>query len=443
MKSRFFLIILALCITASVHAQTKWTLAQCMQYAIEHNIEIKQQELNVENSEIDLSTSRGKRLPDLSAGAGQSFNFGRSPSMATGIYEQNTSAGTGFSLSSNIPIYSGLRISHEIKGNELNLKAAVEGLNKAKENLSLNVAARYLEVLFKKEILKVSQEQCALTTKQTARTAIMAEEGKVPLSQVYDIKAQLAKEETNLTNAQNDLSQSLLDLAQLLNLSNPAHFDILEPEHIASINIAYIQNPDLVYEAALQQKPFIREANYRLQSSEVSIQIAKSYFLPSVSLGVSYNNGFNHVFGSDYNNVSLSSQLSNNQRQALGLNVNIPIFSRFQTRNHLRTAQLNRNNRALELDNAKIILQKEIQQAYHSAVAAQARYLSTQKALEATTEAFKYAEERYQLQMISVYEYSEAQTRLFASRSEQVQAKYDFLFRTKILDFYGGVEIEL
>ena len=438
-----FPIILSLCICVNAHAQKKWTLAECMQYAVEHNIEIQQQEINVENSEIELHTSRNKRLPDLSANAGQSVNFGRSPSMATGIYEQNTSTGTNFSIHSSVPVYNGMRISHEIKSSELNLKAAVEGLNRAKESLSLNVAAFYLEALFKKELLKVSREQRALTAKQVERTIVMAEEGKVPLSQVYDIKAQLAKEELSGTNTQNELAQSLLNLAQLLNLPDVAQFDILEPEHIASVDIAFIQNPDLVYETALELKPVIREADYRLQNSEVGIKMAKSNFLPSVSFGLSYNNGFNYLFGANGEQPSFSSQLSNNQREAIGFNINIPIFSRFQSRNQLRSAQLNRNSRALELDNAKISLHKEIQQAYRSALAAQAKYVATETACQAGMEAFTYAEERYQLQMISAYEYSEAQTKLFANRSEQVQAKYDFIFRIKILDFYKGVEIVL
>lgn len=424
-------------------AQKRWTLQECAQYATENNIEVKQQMLQVENAEIELNTNRNRRLPDLSAGASQSLNFGRSPSMATGIYEQNTSSGTGFSLSSSVPIYSGSRISNEVKNSELNLKAAIEGGNRAKENLSLNVAAFYLDVLFKKEILKVCIEQCALTSKQVERTAIMVEEGKVSLSQVYDIKAQLAKEETNRTQAQNQLSQSLLDLAQLLNLSDFTHFDILEPEHIESFEIDYIQNPDRVYESALEYKPLIKEATYRLESSEMGVRLAKSLFLPSVSLGFSYSNGFNYLFGSNVTNNPISSQFSNNGREAVGLNISIPIFSRFQTRNQLRSARLNVEARTLDLNNAKIGLHKEIQQAYLSAVSAQAKYRSTEKALEAAMEAFKYAEERYYLQMISAYEYSEAQTKLYSSRSEQVQAKYDFIFRVKILDFYRGVEIAL
>ncbi|MCL1973649.1 MAG: TolC family protein, partial [Bacteroidetes bacterium] len=258
-----------------------------------------------------------------------------------------------------------------------------------------------------------------------------------------DLKAQWAKEELARINAQNDLSQSLLNLAQLLNVSNAESFDILEPEYLSSMDIALIQNPDAVYESALALKPVIKEADFRYRSSEVGIKMAKSYFLPTVNLGFSYNNGFNYLFGSGVNNISLSSQISNNQREAISLNISIPIFNRFQTRNQVRSAQLNRNNRALELDNAKINLQKEIQQAYRSALAAQARYYATETACQSSLEAFKYAEERYQLQMISAYEYSEAQTKLFSSRSEQVQAKYDFLFRVKILDFYSGVEIAL
>ncbi|MDR3094265.1 MAG: TolC family protein [Bacteroidales bacterium] len=441
MKSFLSLILLS-AITLGADAQKSWTLGECITYAVSNNISIKQQELVIENSELELSTSRNSWLPNLNAGAGQNFNFGRSPSMATGIYEQNKSSSTSFSVSSSMPVFSGMRITNEIKSNELNLKAATEGLKKAKEDVSLNIALYYLEALFKKEILKVTNEQYALTAKQTERTEAMVESGSVPRSQLFDIKAQLAKDRLSVTNAENDLALSLLNLAQLLNLENVDNFDIVEPELQENIRFELLQSPAQIYETAVSTRPRVKEAEYKLQSSEFGIKIAKSYYLPSLSLGLSYNNGFNHIFDDSVPATNISEQLRNNQREAIGLNLNIPIFNRMQTRNSIQTARLNQLNRSLELENIKLTLQKEIQQAYQSATAAQAKFVSTEEACNAASEAFTYSEEGYGVGKTTVYEFTEAQAKLFSSRSEQLQAKYDYLFRVKILDFYMGKDIE-
>jgi Outer membrane protein len=440
---RTFLILLFATVSSITFGQRQWTLQECVDYAIANNIQIKQQELSVEGSEIELNSSINSRLPSLSAGASQNFNFGRSPSMATGVYEQNTSASTGFSVSSNVSVFNGMRISNQIKGNEINLMAATEGLKKAKENLALNVASYYLDILFKKELLKIAEQQYSLTEKQVERTQILANEGGIPASQVYDIKSQLARDDLNVTNARNDLTLSLLNLSQLLNLNDNVGFDITEPLITMEGSISTLQNPDRIYNTALSIKPHVKEAEYKLESSRIDIKIAKSNYWPSVSFGASYNNGFNHIFDSGANNTSISDQISNNQRQALGLNLSIPIFNRFQTRNQVRMAQLATENMALELDNIKLSLYKEIQQAYQSALAAQSRYTSTGKAYEAAQEAYRYAEERYELRMLSAYDFNEARTKLATSLSEQAQAKYDFIFRSKILDFYMGEQIEL
>jgi len=440
---RTSLILLFAAVSAITFGQKQWTLQECVDYAIANNIQIKQQELSVEGSEIELNSSINSRLPSLSAGASQNFNFGRSPSMATGVYEQNTSASTGFSLSSNVSVFNGMRISNQIKGNELNLMVATEGLKKAKENLALNVASYYLDILFKKELLKIAEQQYSLTEKQVERTQIMANEGSIPSSQVYDIKSQLARDDLSVTNARNDLILSLLNLSQLLNLTDNEGFDIIEPQITMEGSISTLQSPDRIYNTALSIKPHIKEAEYKLESSRIDIKLAKSNYWPSVSFGASYNNGFNHIFDSGASNKSISDQISNNQRQALGLNLSIPIFNRFQTRNQVRMAQLTTENMALELDNIKLSLYKEIQQAYQSALAAQSRYVSTEKAYEAAQEAYRYAEERYDLRMLSAYDFNEARTKLTTTLSEQVQAKYDFIFRSKILDFYMGEQIEL
>lgn len=428
-------------------AQKKWTLRECINYAVENNIELRQQAINVKNAEIDLSTSKNSRLPDLNASLGQSFSFGQSQDYSTGTYRSNNASGTDFRIGVSIPLFTGFRIPNQIKADELNLKAATEGLSKTKENLEIEIVSLYLNALFNKEILKVYQEQVALSQMQVGKTEILVESGKIAVSQLYDIKAQLAKDELNMTVSKNDLDLSLLNLSQSLNLDNTVAFDIVEPvvtDFVSEI-ISSVIPPNQVYLAALAVKPQVKEAEHKLESSKKLLKVAQSGYWPSLDFSMSYSNGFNHVYNlpSPDKNASISDQLKNNDRKYIGFSLSIPIFNRFQTRNRVRAARLNIENYNLALDNTKLALYKEIQQAYQSAVGAQAKYRSTGKAEEAAEIALKFAQERYDIGKSTVFEFNEAKTKLISSKAERVQAKYDFIFRAKILDFYQGKPIEL
>ncbi len=430
----------------TARAQETWSLRRCIDYAIANNIEIRQQALSVEDAEINLSTSRNSRLPNLSASASQNLNFGRMLSQGSGEYvTANSASSTNFSVNTSVPVFAGMKIGHQIRTDQLNLKAATENLNKAKENIELQVTSFYLEVLFKKEIAEVYRLQAELTQKQVERTEALLEAGKVPRSQLFDIKAQLAKDELNLTNARNEYDLSLLTLTQSLNLPSAQGFAVAEPssEDVVARNQTSVRPPEEIYAVAVGIKPHIKEAEYRFQSSRQSLKISQSAFWPTVTLGASYGSGFNQLLGSEFTNPSVGTQWRDNQREAVGLSLSVPLFNRLQTRNQVRQARLNIQNRELELDNAKLVLYKEIQQAYQSAVAARSKYTSTESAQRAASEAFVYAQERYDVGLMNVYEYSDAQTKLLTSRSEQLQAKYDFLFRAKILDFYRGIPIDI
>lgn len=444
MKKISLILILSIVYITNIDAQAKWSLRQCIDYAIENNIDIRQQALNVKNEEINVSTSKNSRLPNLNASASQNFNFGRALSQRTNTYETNSMSSTSFGVSTSMPVFTGFRIPNETKAKELDLKAAIESLNKAKDNMQLNVASYFLDVLFKKEILKMYEEQVLLTKLQVERTEILVTSGKVPESQLYDVKAQQAKDELNVTTSTNDLSLSLLNLAQILNIQDVENFDIEEPllDNIVADNLSSIMPVDQVYQTSLGIKPVVKEAEYRLQSSQRNLKVAQSGYWPTLDIGASYNNGFDHVYNNN-DNISPSTQLSRNGREGIGLTLNIPLFNRFQTRNQVRAARLNIENQQLTLDNIKLALYKEIQQAYQSAIAAQAKFTSTEKAHEAADEAFKYAQERYNIGKSTAFEFEEAQTKLLTSKSEQLQAKYDFLFRAKILDFYNGKEIDI
>ncbi len=445
---KIILTCVALALTLSAVAQKKWTLRECIDYAIENNVDIRQTALEVENAGIELNTAQNSRLPNLNVGMGQNFSFGRisDDSGQTPVYRNTQTSSSSMSLSAGMPIFQGFRINHQIRAGRLDLRAAVEGLEKAKQNLELNVAALYLDVLFKKEILTVYREQTALTRQQVENTAKMVDEGKVARSQLYEIEAQLAQNEVSEVNAGNDLSTSLLSLSQALNLGHSSDFDIADvaTDNLTPALLGGLASPDAIYASAVDSRPVVREAQLRLESSEYGVKIARSAYLPSLSLSASANAGYVYMFGQDnIPQASLTDQIRNRHSESVGLSLSIPIFNRNATRNNVRSARLGVRSRELALEGVKLALYKEIQQAWQGAVSAGARYEATTKALTAAQEAFRAMELRYDSGKATVYEYSDAHTKLVSSRSDQTQAKYEYLFRTRILDFYSGREIEI
>lgn len=423
----------------------KWTLEECIKHAITNNIDLKQQEQQRALSEVDLNTSKNSWLPDLNASVGQNLDFGRSPSKDGTIVDQNSSNSSAY-LSLSMPIFDGFKIPNDIAAKKLNLQAAMETLNKAKEDLSISVASFFLQVLYTKEIEKVAELQVDLTNRQVARTEELVNAGRVPLSNLYDIKAQLAKDEASLVEARNNVDLALLDLAQSLELEREStEFDIEAPAIEDAIDkyVSSIIPPTNVYDNAVAVKPQIKAQEYQLESSRKSLKIAQAGYFPKLNLNASYSNGYYHYSGNDITNVAFEDQIKQNERKTIGLSLTIPIFNRFQVRNSVRSARINILNRELALENSKKALYKEIQQAYYNATASQEKYIASTKAVEAGKEAFSYAEEKYKTGKSSVYEFNEAKTKYAQSLAEQAQAKYNFIFRAKILDFYNGNPITL
>jgi outer membrane protein len=429
-------------------AQPKqWTLEECIRHAVDHNISIQQLKIQQASAEVDLNTSQMSRLPDLSANAGQNWSFGRTQALS-GLYENQTQSNTSFSITTTIPLFTGFRLPNEIAKNRLEVEAAVQNLEKAKENLALNVTSLFLQALFKREILKVNEEQLALSQSQIVRTQALVDEGKAPLSQLYDMEAQVAGDRLSVVQAGNDLQLALLDLAQSLELENTADFDVsLSAAENAVPETAHaIQPPALIFDRALQSKAVVKEQELRVESARKTLKIAESGHYPTLNLNLGYQNAYyydydahrkiNPATGLPSTNSPLREQLKSNPQEYIGLSLHIPLFNRFSVRNQVRTARLNIANQQLSLENIKKTLYREIETAYLNATAAQAKYAASEQAVKATSEAFQYARERYETGKSSVFEFNEAKTRLVKSRSEAIQAKYDYVFRTKILEFY-------
>lgn len=424
-----------------------WSLERCIRYAQENNIDLKQKEQEKESRDIELNTSKWSWLPAVNANTAQSFQFGRSTTKS-GVIVDQSAQNTTFNISLDMPLFDGLKTPNDIAARRLSLKAAMESLNKAKEDLAINVASYYLQVLYNKELLKVAELQVVLDNEQVSKTEAMVNNGKVPLSQLYDMKAQLAKDEATLVESRNNVNLALLDLAQSLELERSnKDFDIETPEQVDVVaeNMGSLLPPDHIYENALTFKPQIKEQEYLLASAKKNLNVARSEYYPKLNLGASYSNGYYHssMGGEFVDTRSFSEQLKQNGQNIIGFSLSIPLFNRLQVRNSVRQAKVNIRNQELMLENTRKALYKEIQQAYFNATAAQEKYTASGKSVVASKEAFEYAQASYEAGKSTVFEFNEAKTKYAQSLAEQAQAKYDYIFRAKILDFYNGVEIKL
>ncbi len=418
---------------------TLWSLDDCIGYAQRNNIDVQQRALQVEQNEVELSTARYSRLPDLNASLGGDASFGRVLS-SDNTYKDNNQTSGSLNISAGMPIFQGLRINRQIKGGKLDLAAAVQDLERAREDVAINVMTLYLQVLYSKELTEVAERQLALSTQQADRSRELVAAGKQPESALYESEALRANDFLTLTQARNDLQLSLLNLSQALNRESAAGFDIVRPE-LDSLTLASLHalgTADAVYAYAAEHRPHIRAERLRLESSENSVLIAKSALYPSISLSGGYGTG---VYSAD--DDKLWAQMRHNSREYVGLSMNIPIFNRRATRNNIRTARLSVRSQQLALTNAELSLRKEIEQAWYNADAAYGKYRSAEAALASAKVAFAYEQQKADAGRSTVFDFNDAKTRMEKAESELVQSKYEFVFRSKILDFYRGQPLRL
>ena len=418
-------------------------MRRCIDHAIEHNIEIRRAENAAEQSAVGVNTAKWARLPNLNGGAGQNWNWGRTQTAvkdeATGdystVYVNTNSNSTSMSLSTTVPLFTGLELPNQYALAKLNFKAAVADLERAKEDISINVASAYLLALLDKELHQVALGQVELSREQLARLTRLAELGKASPAEVAEAKARVAQDEMNAVQADNNYRLALLDLSQLIELETPEGLALPRPAAMSDLPV--LTPPDEVYQTALTAKAAVRAAQYRLEGSKHSIRIAQSNYYPQLSL--------NGSLGTNYYSTlerSFSRQMRDNFSKYVGFNLSVPVFNRFSTRNRVRVARLQQEEYALQLDNVKKALYKEIQQAWYTALASESKYTSSRTAAEAGKEAFRLMSEKYDNGKATAVEYNEAKQNLMRVQSDELQAKYEYLFRTKILDFYKGVAIE-
>ena len=424
---------------ASVLAQQQWSLRQCIDYAVEHNIQVKQREVSRMQRELDVNTAKNSRLPDLSASASESFSFGRGLT-AQNTYSNTNTSSTSFNLSSSVPLFTGYRIPRTLEMQKLNLEAATADLEKAKNDIRMQVAQAYVQILYNLELCEVANRQIEIDSMHVHRLTEMMKNGKASGTEVAQQEASLAQSRLTATQADNDYRLSLLSLTQLLELPSPEGFTISREVNQELWNEVHtLPSPDVIYQEALIIKPEIQAEQSRLASSAKNIDIAKSAKLPSLSL--SGGLGTNYYKTSGLPGDKFFKQLNNNFSQFLGLSLNVPIFNRFETRNNIKNAQLSQYNQQLQLDNAKKNLYKEIQQAYYNAVTSEAKYQSSEQAKRSQEEAFRLMSAKYEYGKANITEFNEAKNNLMKAESDLVRAKYEYLYQNALIDFYRGKDL--
>ena len=420
--------------------QKEWTLRECCNYAVEHNISIKQRENACRQQELQLSTAKNSRLPDLNASASQNFSFGRGLTAANTYSNTNTSS-TSLQLGTSMPIFTGFRIPNQIKLNQLNLEAATADLEKAKNDIQMQVAQAYVQILYDLEIAEVAQRQIGIDSAQVARLQAFVDNGKASEAELSQQKATLANSRLVATQADNNTRLAILTLTQLLELPTPEGFAIVRPDlsRISGLSGTSALTPDAIYAEALGVKPEIAAQQLRLKGTEHSIKIAQAANLPSLSL--SGGLGTNYYTTSGFKSDAFGTQIKNNFSQYIGLSLSVPIFNRFQTRNNIRNARIEQENQQLQLDNTKKTLYKEIQQVYYNALNAQSKEQSSEEALQSTKDAFQLMQAKYENGKATITEFNESKNNYLKSESDLVQARYENLYQKALIEFYRGHEL--
>ena len=439
MKRMYSLIVatLLLVVFTSAQGQETWSLQKCIDYALKNNIQVKMQALNSDYYSNQLDQEKYKRLPSLNLSGQNHMNFGKTLS-SDNTYLNINSNSTSATLSSSVKIWNGLTLSNSIKAADMDLRASLEDMQKAKDDIMLNIAASYLEILFADELLAVAEDLLKITQLQIDRTGKLVAAGSLAKGSLLEIEAQYAREELDVVNAQNTLQLAYLALYQLLELPASESFRIEKPTlPEIGANISMLNSMD-VYKNAVLVKPSVKSAQFKLESAQKQLLVAKGNLWPTLSLDGSYYNFYNNKYG-----IPFSDQRKSNESYGFGVSLNIPIFNQFQVKTGISNAKIQVENKELELQSTKNALRKEIEQAYSNALAAFKRYVANQKAVVSTKEAFRYTEEKFNVGMINSVEYNQSKNNLTKAQSDLLQAKYEYIFKTKILDFYNGKTIEL
>lgn len=457
--------LMVFCVSRS-HGQSPLGLDKCIEIAWENNLQLQQQRLSVDLAQENLLQSRASMFPSLNASVSHSYNFGRTVDPFTNEFATETIRSNNFGVSSGVNLFSGLQTQNTIRQSRYELEANKFDLDRSYNDIALMVASAYLNILFAKELLDIVESQADITRQQLDRTTRLVEAGTLPRGAILNIQAQLATEELQIVNAENQLDLAYLNLRQIMFLPEEEEFAIEIPVIDIDLQESTPYSPMQVYSVAVLNQPEVKSAEMRIMGAERGLAVARGGRSPVLSLRASYGTGYseasleifdevptglNQVLATDAGDPILvplrnfltrrkpfASQLEDNLSRSLGFFLTIPVFNNYQVRSNVSRSQINLENTRLQNQIIREQLFQTIQQAHADASAALKRYFATEKNVEALQESFRYTEQRFNVGMVNSVEYNDAKNRLTAAESELLQARYEYVFRMKILDFYLG-----
>jgi outer membrane protein len=446
MKRFLYLLVVAFISLSGIQAQKTWTLEECIKYALDKNIQIKRQQLTHEIDEQNFNQSKYNMLPNLGAGFTHNLNSGKALNTDKYVWENKNFQEGSMGVQANVTLFNGFQMQNSIKFFKLSMQKSLADLEKAKNDISLNVALGYLDILYNTELLEVAKSQIEVTLLQVERNKKLVEVGNVARGTLLEIQSQAAREKVNVTNAKNALDISYLNLSQLLELDSVGNFQITKPELLSVEENKILESVMQIYTVAVSRMPQVKSSELNLEVQKANLAIAKGKYSPSLTMSGLYYSRYSALATDPLNPSSkytYMNQLKDNQYKQLSLSLNIPIFSKFQTRTTVSNSKIQVSDAEITLVQIKKTLYKEIQQAHADALASFDNYTSRKEAVLSSEEAFKYSQQKFDVGMISAVDYNLAKNNLTKAKSDLIQAKYQFIFKVKVLDFYKGSALTL
>ncbi len=438
MRVKTIIILIIALLPGMLSAQTdntskKWTLSDCITFALDQNIQVRQSILSNLSNEVNKEQALAQRLPSVNASARQNFTWSKSEDFTTGESSWNGSNSRSLNVNSNITVYNGLRLKNLIKQAELDVQAGIYDSETIKESITISILNAFLQVVANEENVKNAQSQLEATSEQLQLSEARLASGIISRSDYLTVKSQLASEKLTLANAESNYVISKVSLMQLMELPVNDNFEIERPDLKGSIDQSLQPVAADVYAVALEIKPQVKSVEYQKESAALNEKISRAGFLPTVTADAGLSSGFNSSIG----------QLGNQITPTVGLSVNIPIFQKKQVKSNVALAKINYQNAELTAINTKNQLRKEIEQTCADVVAAQSQYEASLESYNSTEESYALAEERFNNGLINSVDFLFEKTNLIVAENEVLKSQFSLIFNYKILDFYLGNPITL
>ena len=431
------IVLFLLLIGFQLSAQTKkWTLEECVDYAIKNNISVKQSELDLKTSDIEKLEAVGGFLPTLNANANYSINTGASINPVTNQFQNETFKSFSAGANSNITLFNGLANWKTLQRTKLNKIANSYRLDKMKDDIALSVANSYLQILFNKEQLKVQRNQNLVTKENIKRTQELIEAGTLPAGDIYELQATDATQQQQIISTENALLISKIALCQTLLLDEYATFDI--SDEIIDLPMSNVTNEtqEAILTKAKESVKDVKIAMSNVDIAKKDVSISRSSYLPTLSGFFGYNTRW-----AESTPFNFADQLSLFDGTAIGLQLNVPILNGFATRGRVQRAKINQERSEFQLKQAELDLERNVYQAYNDVINAKKSFEAAQKTLEARKQSFNFSKERFDVGLMNSFDFSQASFAYENAQSEVLRTKYDYIFRTKILEFYFGIPL--